>query len=269
MDAAGVGNTGSVRPIAVSVRAISEAAFMRGAGSLGDVSGPSSLRPAERGEPTPRSRAVGEGRDRSQRSRDGDTAELSRSSANARGADGEPLTDEEQQEVERLRARDQEVRTHEQALVAAAGPLFRGGPEYTLEEGPDGNRYATGGSVSIDTSEGRTPEETVTKAAQIRRAALAPAEPSATDQRIAARASRMEAEARQELAEQRAEDSEDAGAAEGVEPTEGIAATAQADGEEAGDDTAQRESAGSIDPRVSAFTRDTASLESRLVDVLA
>ncbi|MEM1071818.1 MAG: putative metalloprotease CJM1_0395 family protein [Planctomycetota bacterium] len=117
-----------------------------------------------------------------------------------RGVDGEPLTDEQAREVEELQARDAEVRAHEQAHVAAAGTLFRGGPTYTYQTGPDGKRYAVGGMVQIDTSEGATPEETIQKAAQIRRAALAPAEPSSTDQAVAANASRMEAEARAELA---------------------------------------------------------------------
>ncbi len=117
---------------------------------------------------------------------------------------GDPLSEADQREVEKLRARDQEVRTHEQAHVAAAGGLYRGGPTYSYRTGPDGNRYAVGGSVQIDTSEASTPEETITKAQQIRRAALAPAEPSSTDQAVAAKASRMESEARAELAAQRA-----------------------------------------------------------------
>ncbi|NRA58083.1 MAG: hypothetical protein HRU13_08245, partial [Phycisphaerales bacterium] len=48
---------------------------------------------------------------------------------------------------------------------------------------------------------GRTPEETVQKAQAIRRAALAPADPSSTDRSVAAKASRMEAAARQAIAE--------------------------------------------------------------------
>ncbi|MEO1716044.1 MAG: putative metalloprotease CJM1_0395 family protein [Planctomycetota bacterium] len=118
---------------------------------------------------------------------------------------GEPLSEADQRKVEKLKARDQEVRTHEQAHVAAAGALYRGGPNYSYRTGPDGNRYAVGGSVQIDTSEASTPEETITKAQQIRRAALAPQEPSSTDQAVAAKASRMEAQARAELAAEQAE----------------------------------------------------------------
>ena len=60
--------------------------------------------------------------------------------------------------------------------------------------------------MSIDTSPGRTPEETVQKAAKIRAAAMAPAEPSSTDQAVAAKADRMAAEARQQIAQERAEE---------------------------------------------------------------
>ncbi|MEL7483098.1 MAG: putative metalloprotease CJM1_0395 family protein [Planctomycetota bacterium] len=118
---------------------------------------------------------------------------------------GEPLSEADLQEVEKLKAWDQEVRTHEQAHVAAAGALYRGGPTYSFRTGPDGNRYAVGGSVQIDTSEAPTPEETITKAQQIRRAALAPQEPSSTDQSVAAKATRMEAQARAELEAEQAE----------------------------------------------------------------
>jgi hypothetical protein len=64
--------------------------------------------------------------------------------------------------------------------------------------------YAVGGDVSIDVSPGSTPEETVAKAEQIRRAALAPAEPSGPDRAIAAKAAQMAAKARMEVAQQRA-----------------------------------------------------------------
>jgi hypothetical protein len=114
------------------------------------------------------------------------------------------LTDDEQREVDKLKQRDRQVRTHEEAHKAAAGPLYRGGPTYKFKTGPDGRDYAIGGSVKIDTGPGRTPEETIQKAQQIRRAALAPADPSSTDRAVAAKASRMESEARAQLNEQRA-----------------------------------------------------------------
>ncbi len=142
-----------------------------------------------------------------QANEDGDQAELTSATAEGeQGADGEELSPEEEEQVRELRQRDQEVRAHEQAHVAAAGGLVRGGIYYDYQEGPDGRRYAVGGHVSIDTSEGRTPEETVQKARQIRRAALAPAEPSNADRAIAAKAAQMEARASVELAEEQREE---------------------------------------------------------------
>jgi len=154
------------------------------------------LRPAEPSEPAIRRVGEIDGGPRQgtmfQRNAEGDSATFSSRETQ--------LTDAEREVVEKLKIRDQEVRRHEEAHRAAAGALFRGGPNYTFQTGPDGQRYAVGGDVQIDTSPGRTPEETVQKAAQIRRAALAPAEPSGTDRAVAARATRMEAEARLEMA---------------------------------------------------------------------
>jgi hypothetical protein len=105
------------------------------------------------------------------------------------------------EEIARLKKRDQEVRAHEQAHVAAGGRYVKGGASYSYSTGPDGRRYATGGEVSIDTSPGRTPEETIQKAQAIRAAALAPAQPSGQDLSVASAASSMEAAARAQLAQ--------------------------------------------------------------------
>ncbi len=110
-------------------------------------------------------------------------------------------------ELQQLKERDREVRTHEQAHLAAAGQHARGGPVYEFERGPDGRRYAVGGHVNIDTSKvAGDPEATLRKADVIRRAALAPAEPSPQDRRVAAQASSMAVEARQEIAQLRLEE---------------------------------------------------------------
>ncbi|EDY82832.1 hypothetical protein VDG1235_2455 [Verrucomicrobiia bacterium DG1235] len=105
------------------------------------------------------------------------------------------LDDAEKKQVEELKQRDAEVRAHEQAHMAAAGSLAMGGPNYTFQTGPDGRQYAIGGNVKIDTSPGRTPEETLRKSQQIRAAALAPSDPSGQDLKVAAAASTMENEA--------------------------------------------------------------------------
>ena len=107
--------------------------------------------------------------------------------------------------VSELKARDQVVRAHEAAHLAAGAGIVTRGASYTYQTGPDGQRYAIGGEVGISTSPGRTPEETLAKAEQIRAAALAPADPSGQDLRVAAQAAQMAAEARQQLAEQSAE----------------------------------------------------------------
>lgn len=119
-------------------------------------------------------------------------------------SEGNPLqlTEEEEAQVEDMKERDREVRTHEQAHVAAGGGLVRGGASYQTETGPDGKAYAVGGEVQIDTSEAGSPEASMTKARRIKAAALAPAEPSSQDRAVAAQASQMESAARTEKREQ-------------------------------------------------------------------
>ncbi len=98
-----------------------------------------------------------------------------------------------------LQTRDREVRAHEQAHLAAAGSYARGGASFVYQKGPDGRMYAVGGEVGIDIGRAATPEETIAKMQIVRRAALAPAEPSAADRQIAAQASIRLAEAQREL----------------------------------------------------------------------
>ena len=107
---------------------------------------------------------------------------------------------EEQQVVSEMSARDAEVRAHENAHVAAGGGLT-GAVSYSYQVGPDGKRYAVGGSVKIDMSRERTPELTLKKAERIRAAALAPAEPSPQDVAVASKAGEMASEARAEIAQ--------------------------------------------------------------------
>jgi hypothetical protein len=118
-------------------------------------------------------------------------------------AQNKSVASEEQAALDKLKARDRQVRQHEQAHLAAAGGLATSGANYTYERGSDGQNYAVGGEVSIDTSPGRTPEETLSKAQTIRAAALAPADPSGQDRAVAAEASQMAAQASAELAQQK------------------------------------------------------------------
>ncbi len=108
------------------------------------------------------------------------------------------LSADDRQVVADLQARDREVRQHEQAHLAAAGGLAMSAARFSYERGPDGQNYAVGGEVSIDVSPGRTPEETIAKAEQIRAAALAPAQPSGQDRAVAAAAASMAQQARLE-----------------------------------------------------------------------
>lgn len=116
----------------------------------------------------------------------------------------------EQRLVSELRSRDQEVRAHELAHLAAAGGLSKGGATFEFALGPDGQRYAIGGEVQIDTSGvPGDPAATLQKAIQIQQAALAPAQPSAQDRSVAVAAAAMAAEARAEMSNPKTSDNDD------------------------------------------------------------
>jgi len=135
---------------------------------------------------------------------------------NKHSAGPDELTEEEEKEVGELEKRDREVRNHEQAHVAAAGAFVNGGISYDYQIGPDDKRYAVGGEVSIDTSPiANDPEATIQKAQVVQQAALAPADPSGQDYRVAAAASQMMIEAQQELSKQRSEETQEVSDEEG------------------------------------------------------
>ncbi len=136
--------------------------------------------------------------------RDEDTVEIS---SEGRKRSKEPrqtkaisdLSSEEQAQVRELQKEDRKTRAHEQAHLGAAGGLARGGASFSFTKGPDGRLYAVGGEVSIDTSPvPGDPDATIRKADTIRRAALAPSEPSSQDKAVAAQAAKMANEARAE-----------------------------------------------------------------------
>lgn len=140
-----------------------------------------------------------------QAGQDASTAATSRT-ATGGGASTTTLTPEALKLIDELKARDAEVRQHEQAHLAAAGGLAISGASYTYQRGPNGVNYAIGGEVQIDTSPGATPEETIARAATIQAAALAPAGPSGADRAVAAQAQQMETQARAELAQQQSQE---------------------------------------------------------------
>ncbi len=102
-------------------------------------------------------------------------------------------------QIEELKARDTEVRVHEQAH-ASIGGQYAGSPSYEYQRGPDGQNYAVGGEVQIDVAEVEgDPQATIEKMQTVRAAALAPAEPSSADRAIAADATQKLAAAQAEL----------------------------------------------------------------------
>ena len=111
----------------------------------------------------------------------------------------------QQQEINELSQRDREVRSHEQAH-AAVGGAHTGSPNYEFTIGPDGKKYATEGEVSVDLSPvSGNPQATITKLQKVHAAALAPANPSVQDTKVAAQAARLILQAQSELLAQKLE----------------------------------------------------------------
>jgi hypothetical protein len=125
-------------------------------------------------------------------------------------ANPQNLTEDEKKKVQELQQRDREVRAHEQAHKAAGGALARS-PTFKTVRGPDGKSYAVSGEVKIDTSAlPNNPEATIRKLEQVKRAALAPSNPSSQDRQVAAEAEAKIQQARQEIREEKAEELKEA-----------------------------------------------------------
>lgn len=169
------------------------------------------------------------------RARSQQTEQQNAARAGNRAGIAPELTEAQKRQLDQLKARDREVRAHEAAHKSAAGSVARGSASFDYQTGPDGNRYAVGGEVSIDSGRTGDPQKDLAKAQTIRRAALAPATPSAQDRRVAAQAAVIEAEAQQELRDQdetvpraAAEESKAPLTSEAAEPeSESIEASAQ------------------------------------------
>ena len=101
-----------------------------------------------------------------------------------------------------MKARDEEVRVHENAHKAVGGS-YAGAPQYEYEKGPDGKSYVTEGHVNIDIGKESTPEKTVEKMKVVINAANAPAEPSSQDRKVASQARQQLNEAQQELSKEK------------------------------------------------------------------
>ncbi len=124
--------------------------------------------------------------------------------AKDKGASDKEKEQKIQQEVQKLRAIEEKVKAHEQAHKSAGGQ-FAGAVNYSYTTGPDGKRYITGGEVQIQIVQGKTPEETIRNMEVVRRAALAPADPSPQDRAVAAQATQIQQRARADQAKLKAE----------------------------------------------------------------
>ncbi len=141
----------------------------------------------------------------------GSNQEEKDSSSDAEQQDAEPEKDifevfAEEKQIHELQQRDREVRSHELAHSAVGGATT-GSPKFSFETGPDGKKYAVEGEVSVDLSVIKgNPQATITKMQRVHAAALAPANPSAQDTRVAASAAKIIAQAQAQLLSEEIED---------------------------------------------------------------
>jgi len=128
---------------------------------------------------------------------------------NAESRQQEQQAQAQQKEIQDFKQRDLEVRSHEKAH-ASIGGRYSGTPQYQYQTGPDGQRYAVGGEVSIDISSESTPEATIRKMQQVKAAALSPAEPSQQDLRVATEATQKAVAAHNEIIHEKEQKAEQA-----------------------------------------------------------
>lgn len=120
-----------------------------------------------------------------------------------------------EQVIKQLKARDTEVRAHEMAHLVVAGQYARG-MSFTYQQGPDGKNYAIGGEVGIDVSAvSGDPEATIEKMRIVQQAAMAPAQPSSQDYKVAQSAAQTMTQAMAEVAQ--AKQNQDSSATEETE----------------------------------------------------
>jgi hypothetical protein len=94
----------------------------------------------------------------------------------------EKYSDSEKVQIQRLKNRDNEVRSHEKKHVRAAQGLTIGDPVYRKIIGPDGKAYAVEGRVQINVSPNDVdPNASLRRAQIIQNSALSPMSPSSAD----------------------------------------------------------------------------------------
>jgi len=146
---------------------------------------------------------------------------------------------QQQQDLEFVRSlsqRDSEVHAHEGAHSAVGG-RYAGSANYTYQRGPDGVNYAVGGEVSIDVGViPGNPAATLEKMQLVQRAALAPAEPSSQDRKVAALAAQQAGQARAELAnENRGSSSSETSSTEKADKLKDLSPSVRSDAESQSD----------------------------------
>lgn len=102
------------------------------------------------------------------------------------------LSPEQRRQLAELARIDREVRAHEAAHLRVGAGVINSGANFSYVYGPDGKSYAVAGEVGIDTAPEDEPEANIDKGQRIQIVALAPAEPSPQDYRIAAVGERIE-----------------------------------------------------------------------------
>ena len=101
-----------------------------------------------------------------------------------------------EQVLQKLKAKDQQIKSHEQTHSALSG-ANSSNPHYNYQVGPDGKMYAVGGSVTMDTSIKIDPNNqnstsnALLKLDQLQKATSSVDEPSSADMSIATKANFM------------------------------------------------------------------------------
>ena len=101
-------------------------------------------------------------------------------------------------QIRRLKAVEEDVREHELTHLKMAGP-YAGAVKYRYQTGPDGKQYIAGGHVSISIPSGRSSEDTVNVLTSLKMAALGPEDPSPHDRQVASALEAKIVVARQEI----------------------------------------------------------------------
>jgi len=164
---------------------------------LAAIPSPAAVLPAPPGSPAPSRAVAGASASAAPPTHAGQPASSASYAVSSAGADA--LSGSLRLELLLLQRQDQDVRSQEAAHQEAGGSLVSGA-SYEYQQGPDGRAYAVHGAVSIDVAiVPGDPQATVARMRQVQDAALAPTQPSAQDERIAAEAGEIALTANQQI----------------------------------------------------------------------